>query len=251
MSNKKNLGAIILAAGKGKRMKAKKINKVTLPIGNKPMILQTLDLLESLSISPIIVVVGFAKKSVMDLLDQKVIFAEQKRRLGTGHAVLCALPKLPKDISAVLVVNGDDSAFYKEEIIEQLIKVYFDSPCDIALLTTKVDKPFGLGRVIRDQRGKIIKVTEEKDAVLKEKKINEIITGCYIFNVEFLRKYLRKIEKSSLTDEYYLVSLIELAVEEKRKVITVLNENLLWRGVNTEEELKEAENLFLKTELKI
>ncbi|MEK7060988.1 MAG: NTP transferase domain-containing protein, partial [Patescibacteria group bacterium] len=91
-----NIAAIILAAGKGKRMNSKTVNKVVLPLGQKPMILHTFGILEKLEIKTIIVVVGFAKDSVMALFkDKNVIFAQQKKRLGTAHAVSCAMKKMP------------------------------------------------------------------------------------------------------------------------------------------------------------
>src|SRR3989338_183828 len=118
-----NTAAIVLAAGRGKRMKVKKVNKVVLPLANKPMIARTRDLLKDLKISPIIVVVGFAKKSVINVLgDSSVIFVEQKKRLGTGNAVKLALAKIKNGIKDVLVLNGDDSAFYRKETILSLIE---------------------------------------------------------------------------------------------------------------------------------
>ena len=114
----KKIAAIILAAGKGERMKSKGVNKVVVPLGNKHMIVHTVDRLTELLISPIIVVVGFAKESVMKVLDGKVVFAEQSKRLGTAHAVLCALRKVPRNVDMVLILNGDDSAFYTQDIIK-------------------------------------------------------------------------------------------------------------------------------------
>ena len=122
-----SLGAIILAAGKGKRMQAKKINKVAFSLGNKPMILHVIELFESLQIDPIIAVVGFAKKSVMNILGERVLYVEQKKRLGTGHAALCGIKQITQKTKDTLIVNGDDSAFYGKQIILDLIKKHFTS----------------------------------------------------------------------------------------------------------------------------
>src|ERR1035437_3554249 len=122
MSNR-SLGTIILAAGKGRRMDSKEVNKVALRLADKPMIVHAINLLEELTIKHIIVVVGFAKKSVIDILGNKVIFAEQSKRLGTAHAVSCGFKKMPKDVTDILVINGDDSAFYTKNTIKKLIEL--------------------------------------------------------------------------------------------------------------------------------
>ncbi|MBI2613631.1 MAG: NTP transferase domain-containing protein [Candidatus Levybacteria bacterium] len=241
----KKIAAIILAAGKGKRMKSKYINKVVVSLGDKHMILHAVDRLKGLLINPIIVVVGFAKESVMKVLDGKVIFAEQAKRLGTAHAVMCGLKKVPQDVDAVLVLNGDDSAFYTSEIIEKLIKTHQDSSAALSFLTITVDNPSGLGRVVRDNNGKIMGIVEEKDATEKQRGISEINPACYTFNISFLKKYLDKIKKSDVTGEYYLTSLIDAAIKNNEKVESVPCGKILWRGINTPEELKEAERLFL------
>lgn len=241
----KKIAAIILAAGKGKRMRSKKINKVVIPLGNKQMILHTVDRLKGLLINPIIVVVGFAKESVIKVLDGKVVFVEQSKRLGTAHAVMCALKKLPGNIGTVLVFNGDDSAFYIDDIIKKLIKTHWEEDAALSFLTITVDNPTGLGRIIRDKYDKVIKIIEEKDATDKQRKIKEINPACYIFNSAFLRQYIRRIKKSEVSGEYYLTSLIGIAIKNNKKIEDVRTGKINWRGINTPEELREAERLFL------
>lgn len=242
----RTIGAIILAAGKGKRMNSKNINKVALRLGKKPMILYIIARLEKLKISPVIVVIGFAKKSILDLLNKNknIISVEQKKRLGTGHAVSCALKKVPREITDLIVLQGDDSAFYKERTIKTLMKKHFSSDADLTFLTIELDNPFGLGRVIRNGENQVISVVEEKDATEKEKAIKEINPAFYIFKINFLRQYLRKIKKNKITGEYYLPDLIRIAIRYKRKITTVQAGKILWRGVNTKEELKEARRLL-------
>lgn len=241
----KKIAAIILAAGRGKRMKSKEINKVVVPLGSKQMILHAVDRLIELSIGPIIVVVGFAKGSVMKVLGGKVVFAEQKKRLGTAHAVMCALKKLPANMSTVLVLYGDDSAFYTKEIIKKLIETHVNEKAALSFLTITIDNPVGLGRVIRDGNGKAVGIVEEKDATQAQRKINEINPACYIFEVSFLKKYLKQVKKSSVSKEYYLTSLIDIAIKNDEKMEAVKGGKITWRGINTPEELKEAERLFL------
>src|SRR5664279_1777102 len=122
MKNDRKSGAIILAAGRGKRMQSRDVNKVTLHLADKPIILHAIHLLEELHFVITVVVVGFAKHSVMNLIDSPmVVYADQKKRLGTAHAVKCGLAKLPDDITDVLIIQGDDSAFYKKNTIVQLM----------------------------------------------------------------------------------------------------------------------------------
>lgn len=242
-----NISAIILAGGEGKRMNSKDMNKVVFPLGDKQMILYAIDRLRELEINTIIVVVGFAKESVMKILRGKVKFVEQEKRLGTAHAVLYALKKVPKKVKSVLVLNGDDSAFYSKEIIGKLIKAHLKEKMTLSFLTIKIDNPYGLGRVIRNTKGKVIEIIEEKDATEKQRKITEINPACYVFEVSFLKKYLKKVEKSPVTGEYYLTSLIDLAIKNKENLQAVEGGKILWRGINTPEELKEAERLFLQS----
>lgn len=240
----KKIAAIILAAGKGKRMSSRKINKVAISLGNKQMILHVIDRLKELLISPIIVVVGFAKESVIKVLKDRVIFAHQSKRLGTAHAVLCALRKLPEDIGTVLVLQGDDSAFYTKNIIENLIRSHLEENTALSFLTIMVDDPTGLGRVIRDDNGNVTGVVEEKDATGIQREIKEINPACYIFKASFLRQYLKKVKKSPASGEYYLTSLIDIAIKNKERLGTVAGGKIVWRGINTPQELKEAEKLF-------
>lgn len=243
----KNIAAIILAAGKGKRMKALKQNKVVFKLADKHMITHTVDLLDKLGIEIKIVVVGFAKESVMDILKNRVIYAIQKKRLGTAHAVSCALKKLPENVNDVLILQGDDSALYKKETIVKLTDIHLLSKASFTFLTIDVDNPTGLGRIVRDKNGKLASVIEEKDAKEKDKQIKEINPACYVISVDFLKKYLKKIEKSKITGEYYLTSLIDIAIKNNEKIEAVKAGKIAWRGVNTPEELREAERLFLQT----
>lgn len=242
------VGAIILAAGKGKRMQMTTENKVTVNLADKPMIQHIVDFMRRMRIETIVVVVGFAKESVVNALKgQHIIFAEQKKRLGTGHAVKCALDKLPKHIEDVLVVYGDDAVLYAEKnipVVNKLFETHYMSGASLTFLTIEQKNPFGLGRIVRDPQGKLIAIVEEKDATEEQKDIKEINPGCFIFSVSFLKKYLPQVKKSSATGEYYLTSLIDIAMKHHEHVETLQGGYLAWRGVNTKDELREAEELF-------
>jgi bifunctional UDP-N-acetylglucosamine pyrophosphorylase / glucosamine-1-phosphate N-acetyltransferase len=213
-------------------------------LGGKPLILRTVEKLQKLPIDPIIVVVGFARKSVMNVLKNKVDYAIQRKILGTANALKCGIKKLPKNINTILVLGGDDSAFYSEEILENLIKSHFKENAAITFLALNVDNPFGLGRVIRDNYGEIIQIIEDKDATDEQKKITEVNPGLYVIQTSFLKKYLNKVKKSLISGEYYLTSLVDLAIKSKEKVLAANAGKILWRGVNTPQDLIEAQKIF-------
>jgi bifunctional UDP-N-acetylglucosamine pyrophosphorylase / glucosamine-1-phosphate N-acetyltransferase len=239
-----NIGGVILAAGKGTRMKSKTSNKVTLILGDKPMIVHAVEKISALGLHPIVVVVGFAKESVMELVKEDVIFAEQKVRLGTAHALKTGISSLGSSTEHVLVIQGDDSAFYKKELLENLIKAHVSENNSITFLTAEMDNPAGLGRIIRNAAGEVVDIVEEKNASEEIKKIKEINPACYVFSIKFLNKYLPKVKKNEVSGEYYLVDLIHLGIENNEKIQDVKGGLMNWRGVNTKEELEEAQNLY-------
>lgn len=243
---KQKLGAIVLAAGRGKRMGAKHFNKVAMELAGKPMILHTAELLRDVDVYPIVIVIGYQKHSVVRLFGHDILFAEQKKRLGTAHAVSKGIAQLPNDIEDVLILQGDDSAFYKKQMIEDLIEKHRKSHAKITMLTIEVENPTGLGRIVRDENGRIKGVVEEKDASSKQKTIQEINPACYVMSVVFLKKYLPQVKKSPVTQEYYLTSLVDIGIKNGQKVETMQAGKIIWRGVNTKDELTEAEKLIQK-----
>lgn len=245
MKNNTSIGAIVLAAGKGSRMNSTTANKVTLSVAHKPLIQHVVERLQEVNINTIAVVVGFAKESVMQALGNSVIFAEQKEQLGTGHAALVGLQALPQEIQQIMVVYGDEFSYPREKT-QELVDTHLTTGAALTFLTIERDNPFGLGRIVRDGSGALLKIVEEKDATDEEKKITEVNPGCYVCTREFLETYLPKIEKSPVTGEYYLTSIADLAIQHKEKVETVKAGNLVWRGVNTQEELEEAREVFGK-----
>ena len=244
----KTVGAVILAAGKGTRMKMISENKVVLPLADKPMIQHILEFMKRLQIKTTVVVVGFAKESVMKVLtDFNVIYAEQNETLGTGHALVCALNKLPNEIENVFVVYGDDAVLYAESnipIIKKLFEIQELDNAAITFLTIEQSNPYALGRIVRDIKGDLVGIVEEKDATEAQRKITEINPGCFVFSVKFLWKYLSRIEKSPITGEYYINNFIDLAIKNGERVRTIKGGRINWRGVNNKEELEEAEILF-------
>jgi bifunctional UDP-N-acetylglucosamine pyrophosphorylase/glucosamine-1-phosphate N-acetyltransferase len=242
----KKLWAVILAAGKGKRISARPDkNKVIYEVAGKPMLLRTIELLKRYRIGHIIVVVGFAKDSVIKLLPDDVDYVVQRKRLGTAHALKTALPAIPKDVSDILVLNGDDSFWYTPSILRRLYRLHKKNKSAITFLTLILNNPSGLGRIIRNKKGEVVRIVEEKDATEEEKKIKEINPACYIFSVDFVRRFINRIKKSPVSSEYYIVDLVDLAVKNGYKISTLQINGFEWRGVNTLEELREAERMLL------
>lgn len=240
-----SLWAVVLAAGKGTRMKVKNKNKVTLSINGVPILSRTIKILKKAGIKNILVVVGHAKNSVHNILDKDIETVEQKKRLGTGHAVACALKKIPSNCKHVLVLNGDDSFLFSPDLLTKLFQKHSQSNSDITFLTIEMKNPTGLGRVIRNSENKVIKIVEEKDATEKQKQIKEINAACYLFATSFLKENIKKILKSKVTGEYYIVTLVDIAAKNSKKIDALVINKLKWRGVNTPEELIEAQKLLV------
>lgn len=239
-----NLTAIILAAGKGTRMQSSDKNKVSLEIHGEPMLLRTIRILRSAGMTKIIVVVGFAKDSVVSLLDEDVSVAEQKEQLGTGHAVFSALIKIPESTKDVLILYGDDSFLYSPETFRELYKTHLDQNAQITFITMISENPTGFGRIIRENE-KIVGIVEEKNSSDDQKKIKEINLGCYIINKSYLAKNIKNIKKNEVTGEYYITDIIDIIASQGGKIAAYKLKNAKWRGVNTREDLEEAEKLII------
>lgn len=246
----KRINAFILAAGKGTRLNhgmPSVIPKVLHKIDKKPMIFYTLDILKKIGIKNPIVIVGYKANLVKQTLDNKsIIYALQKKQLGTGHALSCARKYL-KETKTALVLGADDSAFYKPETIQELIRVQKESDSVITLLTIDHPNPKGLGRIIRNEEGKITAIVEEKEATSEQLKIKEVNAGCYCFRTFWLLKNLPRIKLHSKTGEYYITDLVKIAISENQHVtsLTIANHKE-WVGVNTKEQLSKANHLMKK-----
>jgi len=241
------LGAIVLAAGQGKRLNCQNENKVMLPLNGKPLVGYTYDLLKKININNIVVVVGFAKESVMDFFKNKVLYAIQEKAEGTGDAAWVGLQKMPPNADKVLIMYGDHSFFYTPQMVEGLLDFQTKSNYPAVLITVDRKDPFNYGRIIRNGKDTLSSIVEEKNASEEQRKIKEINPGFYLFETEFLKKYLPLIKRNPVSNEYYLTDIVEIAVSDGIKIgaYKVDNENISV-GVNTKEQLAEAEDLMRK-----
>ena len=217
------INAIILAAGKGTRMKTE-LPKCAFPIFEKPMINYIMEALDKTLVEKRIVVVGYKKEVFYDIL-KDVTFAEQKEQLGTADAVKSALDYLDDGIT--LIIPGDTPLINYEKI-NSLIELELSLKKDIVLLTTNLDDPTGYGRIIRED-GRIVRIAEEKDAYEDEKAIKEVNTGIMVVKNSFLKEAIYKIENNNAKKEYYLTDLVYFT-EDIASVI--LNDNELLYGIN-------------------
>jgi bifunctional UDP-N-acetylglucosamine pyrophosphorylase/glucosamine-1-phosphate N-acetyltransferase len=243
----KTIGAVILAAGKGTRLKASHDkNKVVYTLNDHPMIWYSLQNIRLTGIENIYVVVGFAKESVISALGPKVTYIDQQEQLGTGHALKVVLPYLDPNVDTLISMYGDDSAFYPPELLHQLIKEHRQRRATITLLTLRVDDPTGLGRIVRVNH-QITGIVEEKNATPEQRAITEINTGLYCFDVTYLKYTLPEIKKNPVTQEYYLTDIVSKAYHDGRLIHSVTwPHHDVWYGVNTREQLQEARRRMTK-----
>lgn len=241
MTDLSHTAAIVLAAGRGSRIKAKTKNKVAFHLNGKSMIAYTVGHILESGISKIYAVVGFQSASVKRELGDRVLYVEQQEQIGTGDAVKSAIPYLPTDSKTVLSVYGDDSAFYPPTLYQEMVEKKRALNCDILFLTVHKDDPTGLGRIVRDVHGKIQRIVEEKVATDQEKKIQEINTGFYCFDYQFLTDYIGAMQKNPVSGEYYLTDMVEIALENNKKVEALfIKDSSIWHGVNDRTDLAKA-----------
>ena len=235
---------LIMAAGKGTRMKSD-LAKVLHEINGRPMVHYVIDLARKVGSDKVILIIGHQKEKVEELCRQKnVEFVIQEEQLGTGHAVRMAEPNLQNYNGDVLVLSGD-VPMLTVKTIKKLINTHQSSGALSTLLTSVLDDPTGYGRIIRGNSGTISKIVEHKDASKDELKINEINVGIYMFKSRQLFQTLKQITNENSQGEYYLPDVVKIYVDSGEKVVAQLTPTFdETRGINTIEQLKEAETIL-------
>lgn len=235
--------ALILAAGKGTRMKTE-LPKTLFPILKKPMIEYILDEVEITSVQNIHLVVGHKKELLEKHLGDRVIYVHQDEQLGTGHAVMQAKQSLDKQPGATIILPGD-MPLINQATLDAIIQSHNDSNELITLVTTVYENPYGYGRIIRDNRNQVKGIVEELSANQIQKKIKEVNTGILVIDNSVLFKYLDLIEKDSKKGEYYLTDIVSIFVEKGHLVNSyTIEDNSIVMGVNDLIAIAEAEKYF-------
>ncbi len=247
---KKPLAVVILAAGKGTRMKSD-LPKVLHPLAGKPMLGYVLDAAKSLRPQKGLLVVGYQSENVMAVFKNwPGVFVKQVPQLGTGHALQLAQKEMKTFRGTVLVLYGDVPLIEKETL-KKMLKVHRREKAVLTLVSTNVADPKGYGRIIRDPRGKVLKIVEEKDATTKERKIQEINSGIYCFDSAFLFSSLPRLTRKNSQKEYYLTDLVQMAREKDLPVSVFLHpssEEVL--GVNNRSDLNRSDQILRQRLLK-
>lgn len=241
--------AIVLAAGKGTRMRSE-CPKVLHTIQGKPMISRVLEAIDQAEISNKYVVVGHGADQVEKVLDDSVKIVLQEQQLGTGHAVREALNVLKSDVdsfvdTSVLITCGD-TPLLRAESLSNMLAQHINQGNVATVMTTIVDDPTGYGRILHDGKS-ILGIVEEKDASLNEKEIQEINVGTYCFSLEFLISKINELDTNNAQGEFYLTDLLKMAYEAGEPTAAfVLNDANESLGVNNRLQLARAEMLFRK-----
>jgi UDP-N-acetylglucosamine diphosphorylase/glucosamine-1-phosphate N-acetyltransferase len=243
----KKFATIIMAAGKGTRMKSDLV-KVLHQINNRPMVHYVIDLAKKVGSEKTILVIGHQKEKVIKVChNMDVQFAIQEEQLGTGHAVQITEELLKNYQGDILVLSGD-VPLLKVETIKRLIIKHNESNAIVTLLTAEIDNPAGYGRIIRNHEGNILRIIEHKDATPEELQIKEINVGIYIFKKDELFQTLKLIKNDNVQGEYYLPDVVKLYVDRREKVVPLLTPDFNeTRGINTLGQLKLAETILLNS----
>ena len=226
-----NIMAIVMAAGKGTRMRSKK-SKLVQKIYGKEIVKRAVENAQKAGVHEIVAVVGYMKEEVMAVLGDNVKYAFQEEMLGTGHAVIQAKEYLRGKKGKILVLNGD-VPLIRPDTLNKLIEKSIENKEYATLLTAIYDNPKGYGRIVRDEGGNISAIVEEKDTTEEEKEIKEINAGIYCFDIEELLLALDKIKPNNAQGEYYLTDVIKIMNEKGLKTgAVIVEDNTEILGIN-------------------
>ncbi|OQY08157.1 MAG: UDP-N-acetylglucosamine diphosphorylase/glucosamine-1-phosphate N-acetyltransferase [Fusobacteriia bacterium 4572_132] len=234
--------SLILAAGKGTRMKSV-LPKVLHKVNGISMIGKVLKTLKEAGIKENILILGHKKELVLDEIGES-IYVEQKEQLGTGHAVMQAKEKLENFNGTVLIVCGD-TPLLKKESIKKIYTQHKENKATVTIMTAEFENPFGYGRIVKDEEGKVKAIVEEKEALEEIKKIKEVNTGVYCFDSKKLFKALEEINNDNEKGEYYLTDVIRI-LKDKNEIVEALKleENSEVLGVNSRVHLSQATKIL-------
>ena len=245
------IATIILAAGKGTRMNSDLV-KVLHPVLGLPMLSYSIDIsLNGIRAEKTIVVIGHQAEQIQkEFKDSEVQFAVQEQQLGTGHAVLCALPFLRTFEGTVLILCGD-VPLVKAKTLLSFVDDFRRNGSTLSVLTTVPEDPSGYGRIVRDRNGWVERIVEERDATEEQRSLHEINTGIYCAEASFLREGSKEIGKENAQREYYLTDLVEIGRKKGlRCSATVAPDPVETMGINTRVDLAIASEVLRHEKLR-
>lgn len=239
-----NFKSIILAAGKGTRMKSK-FPKVIHKVCGKEMVNHVIEVCKKSGVNEIVAILGHESEVVKEKLPKDTIIALQTEQLGTGHAVIMAKEHI-NDEDTIVVLCGD-TPLVEEETLRKLFDYHTENAYHTTVLTTQVQNPTGYGRIIRDENKDLLKIVEQKDATEQEKNTKEINSGIYCFNGKSLREALDLLDNKNAQGEYYLTDTIKI-MRDKGYKVGAFNGSTIEElmGVNSRVELSRAEEIMRK-----
>lgn len=239
----KDTVAVVLAAGKSTRMSSG-MSKMVHELAGKPLIRYPTDAAREAGVERIIVVVGHAADQVMKTLGDGFTYVHQAEQLGTGHALMQAVPELEGFDGDLLVFNGD-SVFLTAECFKELIRHHRRTKAAATILTAVLPDPGAYGRIVRGADGTVLKIVEKRDASLVELKINEVNSGTYVFRAPTVLPLLSEIDAHNAQKEFYLTDVIGLCFGRNLRVETLVSADpSVVLGVNTRKELAQAVRIF-------
>jgi len=217
--------ALILAAGKGTRMKSGLV-KVLHELAGSPMLGWPLTAAREAGAGQIVIVAGHQVEQVQEqyAADDGIRIALQEEQLGTGHAVSCAMEQLEGLTGSVVILCGD-TPLLTGATLQHLAEEHERSAAAVTVLTARMDKPFGYGRIVRDADGRVRRIVEQKDASLDELALDEVNSGIYCMDLDFLRVHIGRLGSENAQNEYYLTDLVGIAVAEHVGVAAVLTDD--------------------------
>lgn len=247
----KTVAAIILAAGLGTRMKSQK-PKVLHEILGKAMVLYVLETAQQAGLKPLIVVVGAYSEKVCDTVTTRfdTRFAYQKKQLGTGHAVMTAIPHIPETVCQVMIMCGD-VPLLRAVTLTGMLDDHIHSGRDLSVLGVDLENPTGYGRLVFDNNRNLVKIVEEADATMLEKQIQTINSGTYCVKKEFLIEAIEQIRPDNIQGELYLTDIIEIGYQGRRQMgVFIGPDPVEIKGVNTRSDLEAIERLLRERSFK-
>ena len=237
---------VILAAGKGTRMRSDKA-KVLHTVCGRPMILHVLDTAIRVVGNEVVIVVGHQAEEVKEVVSEEadVLFAWQKEQKGTGHAVKSALPVLPEHSTHVVILSGD-VPLIKASTVNELLDLHLHQQNDITVLGVRFENPYGYGRILVSDDGNIERIVEESDATEFQKQITIVNSGIYCVQRQFLEISLSQLQSNNNQNEIYLTDIVEIARNHGKKIgLMICRDKNEVLGINTPQDLLDIESIMI------